>query len=210
MIKKAENDNEITDYQYGGRANRQAQSAVLNKVLIFDLSRHLSKPMISVDEDLKANYDRELAPLGALEDRYFGLSHNHGKYMVKTTQQQNFFVKTSFGVSNTSYSYSSDQKIWGLGQGIAWAGARWLLTSSLIDRIMKRECNGISFCSPDGTTEVEKLTNMFVDDLNQYCNNPADGHTMISQVQHNVQLHSDLAYTSSGCIALDKSKFFSP
>ena len=31
---------------------------------------------------------------------------------------------------------------------------------------------------------------------------------MISQVQHNVQLHSDLAYTSGGCIALDKSKFF--
>ena len=208
LIKKAEKDNEITDSQYGGRANRQAQSAVLNKVLIFDLARHLAKPMISVDEDLKANYDRELAPLGALEDRYFGLTHEHGQFLVQTTQQQQFFVKTSFGVSDNSYSYSPENKIWGLGQGIAWAGARWLLTSSLIDRIMTDECNGLKYRSPDGRVEVEKLTDMFVDDLNQYCNNPAKGKTLVSQVQHNVQLHSDLAYTSGGCIALDKSKFF--
>jgi len=124
LIRKAEKDNEITDAQYGGRSNRQAQNAVLNKVLIFDLARHLAKPMISVDEDLKANYDRELAPLGALEDRYFGLTHQHRKYLVQTTQQQQLHVKTSFGVSPTSYSYSTDKKIWGLGQGVAWAGAR--------------------------------------------------------------------------------------
>ena len=111
LIKKAETDNEITDAQYGGRSNRQAQSAILNKVLIFDLARHLAKPTISVDEDLKANYDRELAPLGALEDRYFGLTHQHGHYLIQPTQQQEFHVKTSFGVSPTSYSYSSDKKI---------------------------------------------------------------------------------------------------
>lgn len=86
LIKQAERDHEITDSQYGGRSQRQAQSEVLNKVLIFDISRHLSKPLTSVDEDLKANYDRKLAPLGALEDRYFDLTHQHGKYMVNTTQ----------------------------------------------------------------------------------------------------------------------------
>ena len=43
LIKKAEKDNEITDSQYGGRANRQAQSAVLNKVLIFDFGSTLRK-----------------------------------------------------------------------------------------------------------------------------------------------------------------------
>ena len=95
--------------------------------------------MIIVDEDLKVNYDRELAPLGALEDRFFGMTHLHEQYMVQTTQQQEFFVKTSFGVSSESYSYSKENKIWVLGQGIAWVGARWLLTSSLIDRIMDKE-----------------------------------------------------------------------
>ena len=42
---------------------------------------------------------------------------------------------------------------------------------------MKKECNGIKYRSPDGSVEVDKLTDMFVDDLNQYCNNPPPGHT---------------------------------
>ena len=208
LIARAEENNDITTSQYGGRHGKQAQSAVLNKVLIFDITRHLSKPLISVGEDLKANYDRELAHLGALEDRYVGLSHSHGEYLIKTTQEQQFYVKTGFGVSKAHYSYTPEQKIWGLGQGIGWTGARWLVTSSLIDSVMSQHCNGILFESPDRQTSIEKITDMFVDDLNQYCNAPSPDHTLTSQIEHNVQLHSDLAYCTGGCIALDKCKFF--
>jgi len=208
LITRAEANNDIVHSQYGGRHGKQAQSAVLNKVLIFDITRHLAKPMISVDEDLKANYDRELAHLGALEDRFVGLSHEHGTYLVKTTREQQFFVKTGFGISTENYSYTDTDKIWGLGQGIGWAGARWLVTSSLIDKIMTDQCSGILFESPDKNTCINKITDMFVDDLNQYCNNPTHGRTIVTQAQHNVQLHSDLAYCTGGCIALDKCKFF--
>ena len=208
MVAQAEKNNDITPSQYGGRHGKQAQSAVLNKVLIFDITRHLSKPLISVDEDLKANYDRELAHLGAMEDRYVGLTHEHGEYLIRTTREQQFFVKTGFGVSKEHYTYSDDAKIWGLGQGIGWAGAHWLVTSSLIDKVMAENCNGILFESPDRETVVEKITDMFVDDLNQYCNNPSPQYTLLSQTQHNVQLHSELAYCTGGCIALDKCKFF--
>ena len=97
MVAQAEKNNDITPSQCGGRHGKQAQSAVLNKVLIFDITRHLFKPLISVDEDLKANYDRELAHLGAMEDRYVGLTHEHGEYLVRTTREQQFFVKTGFG-----------------------------------------------------------------------------------------------------------------
>ena len=58
LIKRAEKLRMITDSQYGGRAQRQAQSMVLNRTLIFDITRHLVKPLTCVDEDLKACYNR--------------------------------------------------------------------------------------------------------------------------------------------------------
>lgn len=111
-------------------------------------------------------------------------------------------------MSQECYKYSPDQKIWGLVQGISWAGALWLLTSSIIDNIMQENCNGLSFASPDQSVQVSNITDLFVDDMNLYCNQPNLNQTLVSQPTHNVQMHSDLAYTSGGCIAFDKCKFF--
>ena len=198
----------ITDSQYGGRALRQAQNMVLNRTLIFDITRHIVKPMTCVDKDLKACYDRELAPLGAIEERYFGNSNEHDNYLIQSTQKQQFFVKTNFGISKEAYGYSADNKIWGLGQGIGWSGARWTLTSSVIDKIMNERCKGLQFQSPRRDLKFSKLTHMFVDDLNQFCNTHEIGSDIVKQTQHNVQLHSDLVFTSGGILALDKCKYY--
>ena len=208
LINRAEKLNLITDSQYGGRCQRQAQSMVLNRTLIFDITRHMVKPLTCVDEDLKACYDRELAPLGALEDRYFGNSHEQGDYIIQATQKQNFFVKTNFGISKTAYCYTPENKIWGLGQGLGWSGARWTLTSSIIDKIMNERCSGLLFQGPKRDLSFTKLTDMFVDDLNQFCNHYPPNSSLVKQTTHNVQLHSDLVYTSGGILALDKCKYY--
>ena len=161
-----------------------------------------------MDEDLKANFDRELSHLGALEDRYYGNSHKHGDYLFQTTTKQKFHVKTNFGVSNESYSYNDDSKIWGLGQGMGWSGARWLLTSSTIDRIMNAECIGVLLQSPDGKISISSLMSMFVDDAAQLCNKFQYPNTNIrEQTQSNLQLHSDLVYMTGGKLAHDKCLF---
>ena len=64
VINNAEKLGITAQAQYGGQSNHRAQSEVLNKILSFDLSTLMLKPYICVNEDLKANYDRELAPLG--------------------------------------------------------------------------------------------------------------------------------------------------
>lgn len=93
----------------------------------------MAQDFSSVDEDLKACYDRELAHLGAVEDRYYGNSYEHGTFLTETTRGQRFFVKTKYGFSNTCYQYTDQNKVWGLGQGIGWPGSRWTLTSSTVD-----------------------------------------------------------------------------
>ena len=62
----------ITESQYGGRKGRQAQSAVLNKLLYYDINNQYVDNYTIVDEDLKANYDRELSTLAGLEARKAG------------------------------------------------------------------------------------------------------------------------------------------
>ena len=63
LMRHAESHNLVADGQYGGRANRQAQSVVLNQLLAYDLNSFQICEYTAVDEDLKANYDRELAPM---------------------------------------------------------------------------------------------------------------------------------------------------
>ena len=87
LIIHAEKKDLIVDSQYGYRANRQAQSLILNKTLTYDIHRHLAKDFTSVDEDLKACFDRELSHLGSVEDRYYGNSYAHGEFLTKTTLQ---------------------------------------------------------------------------------------------------------------------------
>jgi len=93
LLKNAERHNLVADSQYGGRANKQAQSLILNKTLVYDINRHLAKDFSSVDEDLKACYDRELAHLGAVEDRYYGNTYQHGKFLTETTKGQFFLLR---------------------------------------------------------------------------------------------------------------------
>ena len=110
LIRHADKNELITDTQYGARKNRQPQSLILNKTLSYDINRHTAQNFTSVDEDLKACYDRELSSLGALEDRYYGNSFAHGSFLTKTTTGMKFFVKTSFGTSATHYNYTNEKK----------------------------------------------------------------------------------------------------
>ena len=92
---------------------------------------------------------------------------------------------------------------------MGWSGARWLLTSSTIDRIMTNECTGIHLERPDGKIVVNKLMSMFVDDSAQLCNSYPHPHkSIMEQTQSNLQLHSNIVFTTGGKLAHDKCKFY--
>lgn len=132
LIQHVEKKHLVMDSQYGGRAGKQSQRAVLNKVLAFDTNNLHVRDYTSVDEDLKTNIDRELSHLGAVEDQFYGAPASQGNFLHKAVSSQKFFIETKYGISDGSYSFSSDIKVWCLGQGIGWVGSRWCLTSSTI------------------------------------------------------------------------------
>ena len=123
LIQQAEHLKHISPSQFGGRKNKQSQSSVTNTVLTFDLHRQLRQEYTFNDDDLRANYDRELAHFSAAEMRSHGLSAQAGKMLIDITSQQQFHIRTKNGVSSSYYTYTPEQPGWGLGQGISWAGS---------------------------------------------------------------------------------------
>ena len=208
MINFAENNNQITDAQYGGRNGRQAQSSVLNTVLYYDVHRQLRKDYTSNDDDMKANFDREIPHYVAAESRSIGMSHEAGQFLIQATQNQEYFIRTPNGVSDQSYKFTEARPIWGLGQGVGWAGACWQLTATTISKCMDENCLGISLCCPEKDVTVEKLMDFFIDDTKKMCNQMKDGLSLREQTEFNMQRHTYYIATTGGSLALDKCTWY--
>ena len=140
MMNNAEKHKLITDEQYGGRKHRQAQSAVLNKVLYSNISLQTRVSWACMDDDARACYDRIIPCLSAVEGRKWGLSYDEAVFTTKVLQKQIFSIRTTTGVTTNTYTYSENNPIQGAGQGIGWAGPKWINTSDTISRIMHDKC----------------------------------------------------------------------
>lgn len=80
LMRHAEKQQLITDEQYGGRSQRKAQSAVINKVLYYNLSRQMLMPAAFMDDDAQACYDRILTSTNSSECRKWGAPHQLSKF----------------------------------------------------------------------------------------------------------------------------------
>ena len=208
LIKQAEHLNHISPTQYGGRKNRQAQSSVINTILSFDIHRQLRTEYTFNDDDLRANYDRELAHYSAAETRSHGLSFEAGKLLIDITTNQKFHIKTINGVSPEYYSFSSSHPVWGLGQGISWAGSCWQFTATSIQQCLEKTCCGAKLNNPLNTISINPFLKFFIDDTTKICNYTNILSSILEQTKHNMQKHLNYVTSTGGTLALDKCRFY--
>ena len=165
MMRQTEKVGLITDQQYGGRNRRQCQSAYLNKICYYDISRQKIMACSFLDDDAVACYDRILTELSEVEVRKWVVSLHAAKFTTKFLHQKEFFLKTVHGLSNHSYQYSKKCRVQGSGQGIGWSGPRWTASSDTISEIMAKTCTGMRFTDPTGNIDIRRNGDFFVDDL---------------------------------------------
>ena len=139
MVNLAETNNEITDEQYGGRKGRRAQSVVLNKLMYYGITYQRREEAAFMDDDAKACYDRIIPSLASVEVQKWGVSPKAAALTRKIVEEQQFRVKTAHGVSDNTYAYSLDDQTYGMGQGLGWSGAIWMVTSDTICKILAQE-----------------------------------------------------------------------
>ena len=125
MIKYAEGQGLITNEQYGGRKNKMAQSVVLNKLCYYNICHQTLTSCAFMDDDARACYDWILTRLSSLECQKWGLSKNVTDFTNNVIENQNYHVRSAYGISKDFYAFRSDSPTQGSGQGVSWAGARW-------------------------------------------------------------------------------------
>ena len=161
------------------------------------------------DIDMKSNYDRELARLVATEARVkLGMHKHDAQFLVNFVEHQKFYVKTAYGVSEKCYEYDEKNKLYGLGQGIAWSGPGWIASSDTLAKSKLNSCVGMKFESPISDLTVQKQQDFFVDDTTSGCNQCGEKvKCVMDQAQVNLQKHSDYVEVTGGQVAADKSHY---
>ena len=210
MMKEAEQAEQISDNQYGGRKDRQATSVVLNKHLYYDITKQTLTEAAFMDDDAKACFDRVIPQLSQIESQKWGVSYKAASLATQIIQQQQFYVKTGFGVSGNYYSYNPQQPIFGVGQGLGWSGPMWINTSDTICRVLNDYSGGMHFHSFDGHLEVKKKNDLFVDDtasgVTKNCIQP--GNTVATQLAKDEQLHASLLFSAGHKLASQKCAWY--
>ena len=210
MMHLAECNHLITDEQYMGRNRRQAQSAVINKILCYNLPRQMRMMSACIDIDARACYGRIVISLSGLEGRKWGAPFKLSQFTTKFIESQQFTTRTGFGILKRYYEYSDDKPIQGSGQGIGWAGPRWINSSDTGSNIMKKHCAGVYYYDPSGDNEVRKCGDYFIDDTATAVtmNTVEAGRTIFDQAQHDEQVHAHTLNAMGHLMKNAKSSYY--
>ena len=98
-----EKDNRLSVHSYGSRKHFSIEMALLEKRLLYDISKCNGKQTIHLISDLEACYDQQLPTLGGMVEEVLGVDRRAIKVFSKTIESLRHRVCTSFGVSDKSY-----------------------------------------------------------------------------------------------------------
>ena len=210
LMRHIEKSNTLTDDQYGGRSKRQAQSAVLNKVLYFDIQRQLAEPAVFIDKDARNCFDRFIPSLISLENETLGSPQKACNFMETLLRRQHIQAKTIYGVTKQAITDVSNLPHFGSGQGIGWSGQACCASLNTVAKAMKTNCVSLSYTNPSRSINVQTMGDCFVDDTELGVNFEGSDPLVpiLDQAQHTDQKHSLFWNTSGGKVACDKSSWY--
>jgi len=84
----------------GEEKNCQAQSAVLNKLLYYNIQSQLNEDAIFIDKDGRSCFDRLIPNIISLENEKCGLQKTASNYMKNTLDEQEIHSKTWYGITS--------------------------------------------------------------------------------------------------------------
>ena len=129
---------------------------------------------------------------------------------AKTLENAEYRIRTEMGVSTTGYTHSSENPIFGTGQGSGNSPMIWCFLSSVLFNCYDELSHKAIYCHPDKSNELNIGMIGFVDDSNGQTNDFLNTETdttllhMLRELQHNAQTWADLLGASGGALELSK------
>jgi len=149
VLHSFEDDDAPPDMQYGSRPARQCVSAILNKVLQWEIQRNSKRAMVYIENDAIGCYDRIMKPLVLLFLQKMGITSSELGSLSQTWENTSHNIKTMYRISDQSYKNTRDYFLYGPGQGSTIGPILWLICFLLIYKSFTQTSPGMTFLSVD-------------------------------------------------------------
>ena len=189
--------------QYGGRRGAVCQSAVLNKVILYEISRILKEPVAGSELDATGCFDRMIPDLVQVTCERLGTPEEPCNMLMEILYEMVHKVRTKYGDSAKTYYSTIDRILYGTGQGSGGSPFFWNSTAEVILNGMEKRSKGCRYQSATGETRSERIEDIFVDDASLM----ATGDTELTEqerLQNNTQRHERYLHCTGGSLAAHK------
>ena len=198
------------------------QSAILNKVVFFDLLRQNRHYGALIDNDATAAFDRVLPALCVVTCKQLGMPKHAQRFFFKMLRQTIYTTTTAHGRSTNTYSASSNSAA--PGQGVMQGGGASLpnYKSQQLPVLKAIEKNGISAAFRHASklqATFRRWASGFSDDISLFLNelgiqlacgdeNLPMATRLKDAVQSNFERYEEYFFTSGGALNLKKCFYY--
>ena len=165
MIYNALDKDEIHPSAFGSVPKRNAQDALLEKKLTFDMMVLTRTEGAIFDCDAKGCYDRIAPKLSTIHYQRLGMPSSWSQFFSLYWKECVHYVRTRYGISKESYKADAMHPLFGIGQGNGAGPATWLSHSVVMFQVLSDLNDGIIFFSPNGEVKFQSPGTGFVDDV---------------------------------------------
>ena len=212
LIKDCTNARLLHPQQYGGVPGRDAILPTMLEEFQYEISRASKRPLVHLDYDATACYDRIVMSFGSLASRSFGQHKSIVFINARTLEEAQYYLKTQLGVSEKSYKHCKLFPIYGSGQGAGNSSAIRCVISSILFEAYEKDAHGATFQSPDGTISANVFMIGFVDDTSGSVNAfdlpaPQAPKFYVQRANHDAQRWNDILRVSGGALQDQKCTY---
>ena len=165
MVYNALDNGAVHPSAFGSVPGRNAQEALLEKTMTFDMMRIRRANGAIYDCDAEGCYDRINPKFSSVHTRRLGMPKNWALFFAIFWSQCSHYVKTKYGISNDAFQAGMNEFLHGIGQGNGAGPALWLSHLIVMFWTLEKHLPGWAFTSPDGLTTFDSPGTGFVDDV---------------------------------------------
>ena len=198
--------------QCGGLLGHDAITPTIIEEFQYEISRASKRPLVHLDYDTTACYDRIIHPMASLISRAYGQHRSIVLINGTTLKSVRYLLKTQLGISSISYSHSKLFPIYGSRQGSGNFPGLWCAFSSVLFDVYETQACRVSFYSPDKTITVKLYMIGFVDDTSGSTNDfllpePAPLHHYANLATHDPQCWNNILQLSGRALKDSKCSY---
>ena len=192
LMAQAEKYQLIAPEQFGSRKRHSSIDQVLVKRLYYDALRLSRTNGFLCSNDAKACYDRILHSVASIAMQRIGMPLGPIKCMLQALQGMKHYIKTSHGISTSSYGATLEdgKPVQGSGQGNGASPTIWALISTPLLNMVRSLGHGVALTTPLSKEAIKFVGCSFVDDTDLLQTSP-DGNQSLDACQHQMQSFID-------------------